>query len=341
MRPATADEIKRWDQLVAANPDGGEVLQLRAFGQTKAGHGWRDNYLMLGDIAVLALSRHIPGLGELWYVPNGPAGGSAAIKKLISNLPDPKPFMVKFDPLISAAKLTAAQQKKLGLVRAPRNIQYNISTVIVDLAPGEDDILASFKQKTRYNIRLAAKKGVTVQPVDVTDESINTMYHLTQVTTSRAGVYLRDKSYFADFWRLHAKGGHGQMFFASYEGQVLAGAFVTYVANKALYKDGGSVREHTSVQAPYALQWEAMRWLKSRGVTKYDLHGVPPQDRIDDPTHPLAGLARFKTGFQQEVTEFAGTFDYPVNLGKYDWWRRGGERLSAAYEYRVKRRLFY
>lgn len=341
MRPATPEEVSQWDRLVAANPDGGNVLQSKAFAETKALHGWEPLYFMLGEVAVLVLSREVPLLGELWYVCKGPGVTvKEGLEAFAKRLPYPPPFMVKVEPEIPASKVRMAELNKFGYEKV-RDIQYNVSTVVVSLKPEEDDIIGAFKQKTRYNVRLAAKKGVTVEAVVTNEAGIDQMYALMQATVVRAGVYLRDRQYFADFWKLHAASGNGQMFFAKYEGQVLAGAFITHLGEKALYKDGGSVREHTDVQAPYMLQWEIMRWLKAKGVTEYDLHGVPPADQVENPDHPLAGLARFKLGFNQEVTEFIGTYDLPVSKNKYKLWTRIGERLEMAYQRRVNKRLFY
>lgn len=342
LHPANPEQLAHWDELVAANPDGGNVLQSKAFGETKAKHGWTPLHVMVDECAVLILERDVPLLGKFWYVPKGPGICTAAeLKQFIASLPSDGPFAVRIDPEIAADKLKPSQLSKLGLVKAPRDIQYNTNTAIIDLKPSEEEILAGFKQKTRYNIRLAAKKGVTVEAAPCTDANIDTMYELTRAMTERAGVYLRDKQYFTDFYQTHTSAGTGQLFFAYYEGQVLAGAFVTHLGHKALYKDGGSLRLHSEVQAPYALQWGIMQWLKHNNVTEYDLHGTPPADKIEDPHHPLAGLARFKTGFNKEITEYIGTYDIVLNRSKYAWFRRFGERLAVAYEYRFRRRLWY
>jgi len=344
MKPATPEQKADWNQLVADNPDGGNVLQAKAFGETKARHGWTVRYFSFGGAAVLVLERQIPGLGAFWYVPKGPGVteqlGLQAFAEEVRKLPR-QPFVIRVDPEIITGVTQPSELAAYGYAVAPRDIQYNISTVVVDLRPSEETILASFKQKTRYNIRLAAKKGVQVETVPVNATSIDTMYRLWTETTQRSGIYLRSKQYYADFWQLHAEQEIGQLFFASLDGQVLAGAFVTHLGQKALYKDGGSVREHPGVQAPYALQWEIMRWLKTQGVAEYDLHGVPPAASLNDPAHPLAGLARFKTGFQPEVTEYIGTFDLPLHTARYALWRRIGERVAVAYEYRAHKRLFY
>lgn len=342
MQPASSEQLAAWDDLVKTNPDGGNVLQLRAFGETKQLYGWQPQYLMVGKLAVMALTRQIPLLGKYWYIPKGPGVSNyRELKSVLAKLSDADAFAIRLDPELTKDKVTAEQLSSLGLVSAPRDIQYNVNTIVVDLKPSEEEILAGFKQKTRYNVRLAAKKGVIVEAVDTSVENIDVMYELTRAMTERAGVYLRDKQYFTDFYLKHSQSGNGQMFFAYYEGKVLAGAYVTFVDCKALYKDGGSVREHSEVQAPYGLQWEVMRWLKERGVTEYDLHGVPPADQLSNPSHPLAGLARFKTGFNQDIVEFIGTYDLPLDQVKYFLWKKAGERLVNAYEHRTKSRLFY
>lgn len=346
MRVASDQEIASWDKLVVANPDGGNTLQAKAFGETKARHGWVPKYFFSDQLkmAVLVLAKQIPGAGEFWYVPKGPG---VSDKKQLKSFVDAvlelkeKPFLVRIDPEIPKDDLAISDISKLGLRKASRDVQYNVTTVVLSLDLDDDSLLAGFKQKTRYNVRLALKKGVEVEAVPTNQETIDKMYELTQITTSRAGVYLREKSYFADFWKLHSDSGVGQMFQAKYEGRVLAGAYVTFIGTKALYKDGGSIRENQEVQAPYALQFKVMQWLREKGVKEYDLHGVPPKSQIDNPNHPLAGLARFKTGFNQEITEYIGTYDLVLNANAYRFWTRIGERLAMTYETRAKKRLFY
>ncbi len=341
-REATAEEIARWDDLITANPSGGNGLQGSAFAQVKATHGWKLSHQIYelegATIAVQYLIKKITGLGDFWYGPMGPGVSDqkqlAAIVKANADLPA---FLVKLEPEFTSPKPI----KIKGLVKAPRDIQYNNHTVVIDLKPSEEDIINSFKQKTRYNIRLGAKKGVVVEAVEATDENCREMYRLMAETQKRAHFFLRSYEYFHDFWTIHSKLNQGQMFFAKFEGKILAGDFVTYLGTKALYKDGGSIREHTDLQPPYVLQWEVIRWLKAHGVEAYDLHGTPPADQIDNPNHPLAGLARFKTGFQPVVTDFVGTYDQPLNARKYAIWNKLGERLAAKYSIKIKKQLFY
>jgi len=347
MRPASEDEIKRWDELVSANPDGGDPLQGRAFAETKARFGWKPFYGLLtvgeSEVAVLHLIRNVSGLGELWYAPKGP--GITAVGQFEKYIDLKRQhaghaFLLKSEPQILKSAEAEAALRRQKLVKA-RDIQFNqTATVLVDLKPSEDDIIASFKQKARYNVRYAEKHGITVEVAESTEANWRQMYALMQATQARAGFYLRDYSYFETFWKEHAKRGSGQLFFAKLEDQVLAGVFAAFVGKKGLYKDGGSTREHSNFQAPYLLQWEVMRWLKSKGIETYDLHGVPPADRLEDETHPLHSLVLFKTGFNAEVTEYIGTWDLPLSPA-YGRWRKYGERLAMIYSHRIKKQLFY
>jgi len=220
----------------------------------------------------------------------------------------------------------------------PARQQILKATIVVDISGEDDVILASFKQKTRYNVRLAAKHGVTVEPVRADDANLNKMYDLMSATRERAGYFLRPREYFIDLWSRLAGAGEGQLFFASYQGQILAGVFAVYLGKKSWYKDGGSVREHTNVMAPYLLQWEVMRWLKSKGVTSYDMVGVSPRAKAGH--HIMDSLEHFKSGFSQTIVEWIGTWDVPLS-SKYKLWHRGGERLAVAYHGRVKKEFIY
>lgn len=346
MRDATRGELERWDERVAANPDGGQILQTRAWGEFKREHRWMPQYLVTdGDpsIALLVLRHTVPGLGELGYIPKGP--GVATIAQLgpvIEGLRERagRAFAMKVEPEIEQSADAVAALQTLGLEKSRHDVQISRATIIVDLRPGEDELLASFKPKCRYNIRLAQRHGVTIEPVALDGPSIDTMYSLMASTRDRAGFTLRSKEYFSGYWRLHAAAGQGQLFFASLNGEVLAGVFATYIGKKAWYKDGGSTKEHQTVMAPHLLQWEVMRWLKTRGIEHYDLVAVPPAAELN-PEHPLYGLYRFKSGFSDRITEFVGTWDLPIRTRSFAAWNRVAERAAHQWSYRVRHDLLY
>ena len=346
MRPATPQELGRWDELVVANPDGGQILQTRAWGEFKRAHRWAPRYLVsetARQTAVLFLRHSVPGLGALGYVPKGP--GVAEVAQLPALLDGLRAtagsaFAIKVEPEIEQSEAAMSALRAMGLEKSRHDVQISRATIIVDLRPDEDALLASFKPKCRYNIRLAQRRGVTVSPVPLDTASIDTMYALMTSTRDRAGFTLRSKAYFSQYWRLHAAAGQGRLFFASLDGEVLAGVFATYLGTKAWYKDGGSTKEHAAVMAPHLLQWEVMRWLRARGVEAYDLVAVPPAAELN-PAHPLYGLYRFKSGFSEHITEYVGTWDLPISRSRFAVWNSVAERAAHQWAYRVRHDLLY
>ncbi len=346
MRPATRAEIVGWDKLIVANPDGGQILQTRAWGEFKRRWGWRASYWIATaggrDVAVLFLRRRIPGFGELWYAPKGP--GVVNPQDLVEVLADrgamQGALVVKVEPEIQEKQADERAWHRAGLRKAAADVQMSRSTIVVDLDGDEDAILASFKSKCRYNIRLAGRRGVEVQPVPMTDANIATMYSLMAATRERAGFFLRSESYFRGYWELQAASGQAQLFFASWRGQVLAGVVATFVGTHGWYKDGGSIKEHSDLMAPHLLQWEVMRWLRERGVRTYDLVAVPHSTQLKE-AHPLYGLYRFKSGFNETVTDFVGTWDLPLRPRAYTAWQRWGESTANRINRRLRHDLLY
>jgi peptidoglycan pentaglycine glycine transferase (the first glycine) len=225
-------------------------------------------------------------------------------------------FAIKIEPEIEQTDAATSVLRDIGLEKSRHDVQISRATIIVDLRPDEDALLASFKPKCRYNIRLAQRRGVVVEPVPLDGASIDTMFSLMAVTRDRAGFTLRSREYFAGYWRLHAAAGQGQLFFASLDGEVLAGVFATYI------------------------QWEVMRWLKARGIEAYDLVAVPPARELN-PSHPLYGLYRFKSGFSEHITEYVGTWDLPIRRTRYAAWNAIAERAAHQWAYRVRHDLLY
>lgn len=345
MKPATVGELSAWDDLILDNPDGGHIFQGKVWGEFKADYNWVPRYyvhLIEGKkLPVLYLVRRFKYFGELWWAPKGP--GVASQEQLLKYLQTvklpPEVFMLRLNPVLPMGSVSHETLIKAGLVRAKRDVQPDKSTILVDLTPSEEEILASFKQKTRYNIRLAAKKGVEVLAVESTEKNLALMHAMMLETSSRARYYMREKDYYLDYWRRLSEAGEGQLLFAVYDNEVLAGVFATYFGKKGWYKDGGSFRKHSNVMAPYLLQWETMRWLKKNKIKSYDLVGVPAAKDLN-PDSKLYSLYQFKSGFNEEVTDYINAYDLPL-LSTFKPWNWFGERLVSSWYMKTKRELIY
>lgn len=337
IRFANDTEVKDWDSLIAGNPDGGHIYQSYAWSQFKKTNGWEPLYCVYeepGVIVYFTLIRKSAGLlGTVYYCSKGPgifknfaadSDSKAHFAELCTQLPhfigrhDKRAIMVKLEPELEDGQLDLS---KFGLIKSKADLQFK-ATIFVDLTPSEDEILAGFKQKTRYNIRLAERKGVKVESRPMDKEGVDLMFDLMTATQERAGFFLRKKDYFAGYWMELYQAGMADFFVATYNGEVLAGVFATAFATKSYYKDGGSFPIQRNLMAPYLLQWRAMQWAKKKGATSYDMVAVPPKSQLENTEHHQYGLYQFKRGFNEEVTEFVGCYDLPVDSRKFRIWQR-------------------
>jgi peptidoglycan pentaglycine glycine transferase (the first glycine) len=169
------------------------------------------------------------------------------------------------------------------------------------------------KQKTRYNIRLAGRKGVTVREGDEAD--LPAFYHLMKVTAERDGFGIHSREYYETVHRLLVPADQGRLLLAEYEGQLLAGLVATAFGQRACYMYGASSDEHRNLMPSYLLQWEAMLWARERGCRSYDLWGVPDEDEetleaeFAQRNDGLWGVYRFKRGFGGRVVRTIGAWD--------------------------------
>ena len=179
------------------------------------------------------------------------------------------------------------------------------NTVALDLQPSEETLLANMKQKTRYNIRLAERKGVVVRQGTAQDfELIAQMY---ETTAERNAFAIRPRAYYLDAWNAFYEAGMAQPFIAEYEGAPLGAAIVVAHGGRAIYMYGASTERERNRQPNYLLQWEAIRWAKERGCALYDFWGAPDEFVESD---SLWGVWRFKSGFGADVVRHIGAWDY-------------------------------
>jgi peptidoglycan pentaglycine glycine transferase (the first glycine) len=181
-----------------------------------------------------------------------------------------------------------------------------LRTILLDLNPEEETLLAGMKEKWRYNIRLAGRKGVQVR-VAQTIEDVRAWYALLQTTSIRDQFGIHTFDYYRRAWQIFVPGNQAQLFLAEHEGLLLAGIFVGCMAKQAIYLYGASSNEQRNLMPNYLLQWEAIRWAKRQGASTYDFWGIP---ETDDENEAMAGVYRFKSGWGGRVVRFAGNYEY-------------------------------
>lgn len=179
-------------------------------------------------------------------------------------------------------------------------------TLITDLTKSEDDLLSAMHEKTRYNVRLAERKGVTVSigTVSIGTDSIDDVWPLFEQTASRGQFRLHPKSYYQKML------ASGVVFIATAKvgDQIVAANLMVDHAGTRTYLHGASGETHRNVMAPFLLHWELIKDAKRKGIAAYDWWGVAPDGA--DESHPWNGITRFKLGFGGERLDSPGTFDF-------------------------------
>jgi lipid II:glycine glycyltransferase (peptidoglycan interpeptide bridge formation enzyme) len=339
---ASSKDIASWDKLSINNLDGGNFLQSYEFALQKAQDGWKPLFIKNETCAITVLEKKFLSK-RLWYIPKGP--GVASIEQFDELLPELKEiarkrnvFAIKVEPGLKKIGETLTHLIQLGLKKV-RPIQPNFSTVLIDLSPDLETIMKNLNQKGRHAIHRAERDGVTVGYVDSTEENCKIMYDLLAETAAGAFA-IRGFDYYRTFWQRFEAAGLGRLFFAYFDGKVVAGAYAIAFGKKGAYKDGASIRKRTVYGASHLLQWHIIKWMKEKEVTVYDLCGAPPSDQINNPDHPHYGIGRFKTSFNKEVTDYIGAYDIVIQPAFYSFWASYGERIALRL-YHLGKKSFY
>ena len=219
--------------------------------------------------------------------------------------------------------------EKWNLKKANTNILPS-DTLFIDLTKDEDRLRKEMKPKTRYNIGLALRKGVRVRRADM--EDLNTWYDLYKQTCRRNRMFLRELDYFKAVLSAAVDDVNSpaevELLVAEASGTPLAAMFLVLAGERATYLYGASSSVNRHLMPTYALQWEAIGRAKEKGYTEYDMFGVAPNP---DPSHPLYGLYRFKTGFGGDLFHRMGCWDYPLDGAAYEMYVTS-EMMSAGYD---------
>jgi lipid II:glycine glycyltransferase (peptidoglycan interpeptide bridge formation enzyme) len=336
---------KTWDTYVDNHP-AGHLLQTWAWGELKARFGWRavrvasiKNGSILSGAQVLF--RPISPFFSLAYVPKGPLvdwTDGAQVETLLEGLHllcrSQRSAFLKIEPHASDEGALKDTISRCGGAASQFSVQPP-RTIVVDVTPPEDAILDAMKQKTRYNIRLAMRKGVIVR--SGTNEDLPVFHRLMQITGQRDQFGIHPPDYFSTILELFGP-KRAALLLAEFQDEPLAGLMVLAHPPTAYYLYGASGDSHRDKMPAYLLQWEAMRWARANGCHNYDLWGVPDADEQtleaefvahSRETSGLWGVYRFKRGFGGRVTRAAGAFDFVYNRLLYWVYRQWTARRQT------------
>ena len=229
------------------------------------------------------------------------------------------------------------QEIKLNYGTCNRNLRKantNIlpaNTIEVDLTQKESDLFQRMKPKTRYNIKLALRKGVEVRSMGI--EGLKIWYDLYHETALRNGLFINDYLYFETMFASKMEGEDNevkvQLLVAYYDGIPLSAMFLVLSSYRATYLYGASSSQMRNVMSTYALQWKAIQIAKANNCFEYDMFGIAPSP---NPSHPMYGLYKFKQGFGGEIYHQLGCWDYPIEEDKYNYFSACEMNMQGYYK---------
>lgn len=313
------ENIAVYDAFVAAHPKG-HFMQSSMWSKQKPEWKWeailsKDND---GNIrgAMSVLIRKVPYLPyTLMYAGRGPVC-DIHDKDVVSDLTEGakqlakkyKAYSLKIDPDVLASDTEFAEMmKSLGYKHLDTGKNFSgiqprfVFRLNVE-GKTEDEVFALFHSKTRYNIRVAERKGVEVKIMG--KEAVPDFSRIMLETGVRDGFVVRNEAYFANM--LDNLGENARLYMAYSDGVAIAGTLAILYGDKVWYLYGASSNEHRNLMPNYLLQWNMIKWSIENGCRIYDFRGVSG-DLSED--NPLYGLYRFKKGFNGDFTEFVGEFD--------------------------------
>jgi len=267
----------------------------------------------------------LPWGGKYFYVPRGPwvegafstEESTSQIQMFIEKIKNTGAKWIRIEPSNDAVYQAIIAHTSYTVVSAPSTVQPQ-EIFVLDITPSEDVLLSRMKSKTRYNIRLAQKKGIKI--FSTREEKYQqAFFDLVVATSERKEINPHPRSYYEKFFQSFDS-EMCQLFVAEYEGEVLAANIMIFFEGRAIYLHGGSSDRHREMMAPFLLQWEQIRFAKDHGCTEYDFGGVHMKDEnAFSQHHDWDGITRFKQGFSPETIAitYPGTFDIILDSRVY------------------------
>lgn len=297
------DDKKTWDDLIVSRKNsqflqswswgvfqqmlGRDVVRLRAFEGEN-------------PLASLQVILHpLPAANSYWYVPRGPIFHAEKV--------DHKELFTKLEKVLHDhhgdtmfIRVDALDSIDVSGVSLPTTQPAN--ELAVQLFLGEDKLLESMREKTRYNIRLAERKHVTAKRIDDVDYALRAfpkVWELLQITAKRQGIHTHAKEYYETMLKTLLSNDEAQLFVAEYDNKIIAAHITIGYGDTLYYAHGASNNAQRNLMAPHLLHWTAMKFGKESGYNYYNLGGISP-DGVEN--HKWQSLTHFKTGFGNNET---------------------------------------
>jgi lipid II:glycine glycyltransferase (peptidoglycan interpeptide bridge formation enzyme) len=326
MRVSRELEDPEWDDFLRAT-SGGNHVQTSLWAQVKASVGWAVTRVVVkhGGAIVAGgqiLIRSLPLVGAVGYMPRGPVcatsnpliarrvveeireiGKSSGLRYLVVQPPSNGTHLLR--------QLPDSGFQPTGIEVAPT------ATVLIDVRPDLETLIAKMKPRTRYNLRYGLRNGITFRVG--TEKDISTFHRLLVATGRRQSFSPYPKDYFLRLWQILASRGHIQLFVAEYKGEAVCAQIAMVFGDTVIRKFSAWSGRHSKLRPNEVLEWGVIGWARAHGFHYYDLEGIEPDAAKSIlrgeglPPASLQTVTSFKLGLGGDVTVFPQAYDYVYN----------------------------
>jgi lipid II:glycine glycyltransferase (peptidoglycan interpeptide bridge formation enzyme) len=253
-----------------------------------------------------------------------PAKAVAIFNELLKLAKENNIGWIRFDPKSEEALNLVKENINYKVSKAPHDMQPR-EILVIDITKPEEQLSNEMKPKTRYNVKLAEKRGVKV----ISDqESVNNKYiedflRLVKLTAERKRIKFHPEDYYRKMIEM-IPGEILKLYIAEYNSKVIAANLVAFYHNTAIYLHGATDDEYRNVMAPYLLQWQAIKDAKEMGCEFYDFGGARTvNSEQGTANNSWGGITKFKLGFSPNTkpVEFPGSYDIVLNNVRYYLYR--------------------
>ncbi|GCF06665.1 lipid II:glycine glycyltransferase FemX [Dictyobacter arantiisoli] len=317
---------QQWNDFVAKSPYG-NITQSYEWGELSKDVGSQALHIGVVDdqnnlcAAVLLLVVKMPMLrSSFFYAPRGPIidDPNAPAMGVLLNFVKSEArkygaFMLKLEPGVDATdtRWIAALERR-GFQPSSQFLHIR-NEWILDIRPDEKDILANMKEKWRYNIRLASRKGVTIREGHGRQD-LEIFHLILQETAERDHFYIHDVDHFELLSELFEQDDRYALLIAEHEGKAIAAIVLMRMGKWCWYRYGASSSKSRNLMPNHLLQWMGMQWAKAHGCEYYNFLGIP--NSLEEPEaqrDPLWGVYSFKRGFNGFSRLSLPGYDLPYN----------------------------
>lgn len=256
---------------------------------------------------------------KIGYLPKGPEINQKMLDKLLEIGKMENCIFIQLEPNIEKDSAKNYKFKSLFPSAHPLFTKY---TFVLDLTKSEEELLKDMHPKTRYNIRLAEKKGVKVLE-DNSDKAFNEYLKITQETTTRQKFFSHTPSYHKIMWETlkekNNKELEAHLLKAVYKNETLVTWILFILGDTLYYPYGASSSKHRETMASNLMMWEAIKFGKAKGLKNFDMWGALGKN--PDPKDSWYGFHRFKEGYGPKHIEFVGSYDFIINKNIYNFYK--------------------